>query len=228
MDDGAWQAIEISERNGFLKERIAILILAVFPTPRGNTQKDDRAAHFGVPHLQGWWNQGRVFLGLNVHPSPHRHFQRTLAVEGIEVIQRFGTSPLYRGLYLRRVPGAHMATVLVVEDEEQVLVLAESILQDNGLETLSAHGVDGALALLADNERTIDLLFTDIGLHGGSHGGIELAQEAVRLRPKLPVLYTSGQVMTDGMQAQFVEKSLFLPKPYTSDQLIQAIKEMRV
>jgi two-component system nitrogen regulation response regulator NtrX len=121
-----------------------------------------------------------------------------------------------------------MAVVLVVEDEEQVLVLAESILQDNGFETLSAHGVDGALALLADKEKRIDLLFTDIGLHESRHGGIELAQEAVRLRPKLPVLYTSGQAVTDGMQALFVENSAFLPKPYTSDQLIKAIKDMRV
>ena len=106
-----------------------------------------------------------------------------------------------------------MPTVLVVEDEEQVLVLAESILQDNGFETLSAHASEGALALLADQSQPIDLLFTDIGLYENRHGGIQLAQEAVKHRPNLKVLYTSGQGVTDGMKALFVENSAFIPKP---------------
>jgi hypothetical protein len=74
--------------------------------------------------------------------------------------------------------------VLVVEDEEQVRVLAESI-----------------------------LLFTDIGLFEARHGGLDLAQEAVRTRPGLRALYSTGQGVTDGMRALFVENSGFLPKP---------------
>ena len=51
-----------------------------------------------------------------------------------------------------------MPVVLVVEDEERVRVLAESILQEEGFETLSANGAEGARTLLADEERTVDLL----------------------------------------------------------------------
>jgi DNA-binding NtrC family response regulator len=111
-----------------------------------------------------------------------------------------------------------MPVVLVVEDEEQVRVLAESILQEEGFETLSANGAEGARALLANEERTVDLLFTDIGLFDQRHGGVEFAQEAVGLRPRLRVLYTTGQGVTDGMRA-FVESSAFLAKPYTPDAL---------
>ena len=39
------------------------------------------------------------------------------------------------------------------------------------------------------------------------------------MRPRLKVLYTSGQAVTDGMAALFVNNSAFLPKPYTVKQL---------
>src|ERR1700694_4782288 len=93
-----------------------------------------------------------------------------------------------------------MAVVLVVEDEEQVRVLAEGIIQDMGHETLTAANVEEALALLS-TDQPIDLLFADIRLWGAPQGGLELAKEAVRVRPDLPVLYTTSQGVTDGMRA---------------------------
>src|SRR5258708_14411452 len=102
-----------------------------------------------------------------------------------------------------------MSIVLVVDNEEQVRVLAESIIQELGHETLSAATVDQALALIRA-EQSIDLLFTDINLaddvEGGLvHPGLELAQQALALRPDLRVLYATGAAVTDGMQALFVQ-----------------------
>jgi len=45
-----------------------------------------------------------------------------------------------------------MGFVLIVEDDEQVRVLAESIVQDTGHETLSAANVEEAMAILSDPE----------------------------------------------------------------------------
>ena len=118
-----------------------------------------------------------------------------------------------------------MAVVLVVEDEEQVRVLAQGIIQDMGHETLTAANVKEALALLS-TRHAIDLLFADIGLWGAPQGGLELAKEAVRVRPDLPVLYTTGQGVTDGMRAMFVERFAFLGKPYTPDQLSRQIADI--
>jgi two-component system cell cycle sensor histidine kinase/response regulator CckA len=114
--------------------------------------------------------------------------------------------------------GSAVAVVLVVEDEEQVRVLAESFLQTSGHTTLSAGSVEQALALLAPPE-PIDLLFIDLKLQDESEAGLSLAVKAVKMRPNLKVLYTSAQGVTDGMQALFVENSAFLPKPYTVEQL---------
>jgi len=110
-----------------------------------------------------------------------------------------------------------MAVVLIVEDEAQVLVLAESYLQEHGHTTRSADTTDGALAIV-ENEH-VDLLFTDIGLHGDIHAGLELARQARERRPDLKVLYTTGQTVTDGMKALFVRGAKLLEKPYTVDQL---------
>jgi CheY-like chemotaxis protein len=87
-----------------------------------------------------------------------------------------------------------MAVVLVVEDEDQVRVLAESYLEEQGHEVLSAGTPAGALALLHQSP-AVDLLFTDLDLN------IELAKAAVKLRPQLRVLYATGRAISDGMKA---------------------------
>lgn len=115
-----------------------------------------------------------------------------------------------------------MAVVLVVEDEEQVLVLAKSYLEEQGHKALSADTIDGALAILGGDE-PVDVLFTDIGLHEVKDAGLELAKQAVERRPSIQVLYTTGQTVTDGMKALFVKGSALLEKPYTVDQLAAAL-----
>ena len=118
-----------------------------------------------------------------------------------------------------------MANILVVEDDEQVRVLAVSIVEELGHTAQSAANMDEALALLA-TDQVFELLFTDLGLSGHDQAGLALAVEAVRQREKLPVLYTTGQAVTDGMKALFVDNASLLPKPYTFDQLAAALKEV--
>jgi CheY-like chemotaxis protein len=115
--------------------------------------------------------------------------------------------------------------ILVVEDDEQVRVLAEALLQDGGHNTLSAATAEQALALIQDEHR-IDLLFTDLGLGGDTQAGLALATEARQRRPDLQVFYTTGQGVTDGLKALFVDPYGFLAKPYTPDQLQIAIQNL--
>jgi DNA-binding response OmpR family regulator len=114
-----------------------------------------------------------------------------------------------------------MARIMIVEDEPQVLVLAESILKEAGHETRSAANHNGAVALLEGGERP-DLLFVDHNL-GEGLSGIDTAREARRLHAAVRVLYTSGDLMNDGMRAMFVEGADFLPKPYTPEQLLERV-----
>jgi len=118
-----------------------------------------------------------------------------------------------------------MATILIVEDEDQVRVLAEAALQEQGHKTLTAGSVEEALALFK-SEQPIDVLFTDISLGDQFDGGLQLAQQAAELRPGLPVLYTTGRGVTDGMRASFVDRFAFTGKPYTPADLRSALSNL--
>ena len=115
-----------------------------------------------------------------------------------------------------------MAVVLIVEDDEQVRMLAESILQDAGHETRSAATISEAQAIVESDEK-IDALFVDVTLPDHHEAGLQLARSAAKLRPGLPVVYTTGRGITDGMHALFVEPNVFLAKPYNGEQLLTAI-----
>jgi len=120
---------------------------------------------------------------------------------------------------------AFMSTILIVEDEAPLLILAESVLQGAGYETLTA-ATSTEVQSIIQSDAQIDLLFTDLGLGDQLEAGLELGRSTAEARPALPILYTSGRALTDGMRSLFIEKSDFLPKPYTNDQLIAAIKHL--
>ena len=115
-----------------------------------------------------------------------------------------------------------MVIVLIAEDDEGVRVLTQSVIEEMGHVGLTAASPDEALALLGGN-REIALLITDIQMAANPLAGVELATEAVKARPNLPVLYTSAANVTDGTRALFVEGSAFLPKPYNIPQLTTAV-----
>ena len=118
-----------------------------------------------------------------------------------------------------------MAVILIVEEDVFIRDYAEMMIQDGDHHTLLASDVDEALSLLRSPQH-IDALITDIRLKTAALGGYELAHQAIELRPKLRVLYTTGNSITDKMKALFVEGAHFLPKPYMQDQLQGAVERL--
>ena len=118
-----------------------------------------------------------------------------------------------------------MATVLIVEDEAVLLVLAESVLQTAGYDTLSASSLVEVQAIV-ESDSKFDLLFTDLTLHDDHDAGITAAKLVAEKRPGTPVLYTSGRELTDGLKATFVENSDFVGKPYTDQLLLGAMERL--
>jgi PAS domain S-box-containing protein len=89
-----------------------------------------------------------------------------------------------------RVPRGNGETILVIEDQADVRGYSVEMLSELGYRVLDAP--DGPTGLrLIDAHRDIALLFTDVGLPGGMNGR-QLADEALRRRPALKVLFTSG------------------------------------
>jgi DNA-binding NtrC family response regulator len=118
-----------------------------------------------------------------------------------------------------------MAMILIVEDDMFLRDMAEMMIQDAGHTTLLASDVDGALSLLRSSQ-PIDALFTDIYLKSDILGGCDLAREAIKLRPNLRVLYTTGNFITDAMKSRFIKGTHLLPKPYTQQQLQDSVETL--
>ncbi|HUA54734.1 MAG TPA: response regulator [Candidatus Sulfotelmatobacter sp.] len=84
-----------------------------------------------------------------------------------------------------------MPTILVVDDDADVLSISAVIVEELGYRVIEANGGAQALEILRSPE-PVDLLLTDLAMPDVS--GQELAHIAKGLRPALKVLYTSAYV----------------------------------
>ena len=83
-------------------------------------------------------------------------------------------------------------TVLLVEDDEQVLGMAVDSLEELHYNVMIARNAEEALAHLGRDDR-IDIMFSDVVMPGGMNGA-QLAAQARALRPALKILLTSGYI----------------------------------
>ena len=125
-------------------------------------------------------------------------------------------------------------TVLVVEDNAEVLGLAVAMIRDLGYRVLvAADGVE-ALALLRDGA-PVDLLFTDIVMPRG-FSGVDLAAEARRIRSEIKIVLTSGYpAMRDAAPGSSAGSGggsgggsgdlPIIPKPYSRDALARTLRK---
>ena len=81
-------------------------------------------------------------------------------------------------------------SILVVEDDDALRAYAVEVLNDLGYSVVAAPDAVTALKIL-EVGHDVDLLFTDVVIPGAMNGR-QLADEAVRLRPGLKVLFTTG------------------------------------
>ena len=107
----------------------------------------------------------------------------------------------------------------LVDDDKSVLETAKETIVDLGYRVLSAQNGQEALQILKGAGNNVDLLFSDIVMPGGMNG-IQLAQEARRLLPRLKVLLTSGYTADVLRDKHDLSKEFpVLGKPYHREQL---------
>ena len=114
-------------------------------------------------------------------------------------------------------------TVLVVEDDPQLLALAVTIIESLGYHAVPAEDAEKALAVL-DARNDVAVLFTDISLTRGLDG-TELAVAAKRMHPTLEIVYTSGAahwVIDKGGTS--VSEDNFVAKPYKIPGLARTLR----
>ena len=122
-------------------------------------------------------------------------------------------------------------TILVVDDEEDIVTYLTTLLNDNGYCALGARNT--AAALDAIRTCTPDLILLDILMPGQS--GLSLYRTLRRSREtaRVPVLFISGLMkleewsdLPENAAAEFADQSNFLEKPIPVDKLLQRIREL--
>jgi PAS domain S-box-containing protein len=120
------------------------------------------------------------------------------------------------------IEGGH-ETVLVVEDDPPVRALVTTQLESLGYTALAASNGAEALRMIEQGV-AFDLLFTDVIMPGGMNGR-QLAEEAMRRRPSLKVLFTSGYTEDAIVHHGRLDPGvLLLAKPYRKSDLAHMIR----
>jgi PAS domain S-box-containing protein len=116
-------------------------------------------------------------------------------------------------------------TILIVEDDDSLRAYATETLSELGYRVFAAQNAAAALEIL-DREIDIDLLFTDVVMPGGTNGR-QLSTEAVRRRPGLKVLYTTGYTRNAIVHQGRLDPGVqMIGKPFSSDELGAKIRSL--
>ena len=115
-------------------------------------------------------------------------------------------------------------TVLMVEDEAPVRAVVHTMLHRLGFDVLVAADAEEALRLANAHDGPIDLLLTDVIMPGLN--GRQLAEQLLKRRPGLRVLYMSGY--TDDHLVQHLVQTAdaaYVQKPFDSETLVRKVRQ---
>jgi nitrogen-specific signal transduction histidine kinase/ActR/RegA family two-component response regulator len=115
-------------------------------------------------------------------------------------------------------------TLLLVEDEDSVRLLAARVLTDQGYVVLEARNGREALTILDRPDHGIQLLLTDVVMP--DMGGLELSERVRHEHPDIHIVYMSGYTEGDKLQPAVRSSPYpFLQKPFSPDNLAVRIRE---
>ncbi|MBV9931405.1 MAG: response regulator [Alphaproteobacteria bacterium] len=178
--------------------------------PFFTTKSVGKGTGLGLSQVYGFATQS----GGEVHVDSHVGVGTTVTLI-LPCSERGSEAP--PGAERGAVAARSRARILVVDDNEEVGFLAETLLRELG------HGVSratsGAAALATVERGRFDLVLTDVVMPGMS--GLELAERLAAIRPGLPVILSTG--FSDEIARSGTGGRSVLYKPYRLDSLAEAI-----
>jgi CheY-like chemotaxis protein len=120
------------------------------------------------------------------------------------------------------VSTSSLHTILVVDDDPLLRMLAADTFTDAGYTVFEADSGSAALQLL-ESGADVCAVFTDIQMPGDPDG-LKLASLLRTMCPDCAILVTSGQVTPEPQD--LASGARFVPKPYRPRELLALVREM--
>jgi len=114
-------------------------------------------------------------------------------------------------------------TILIADDEPTIRTYLRAILRVEGFQLLEAGDGIEALQKIEQRGDGVDLLVTDVRMP--RMDGVALAHAVTETYPGTPVLYISGYPFSvEEHRLRHANMCAFLPKPFTRQQLLEAVR----
>jgi PAS domain S-box-containing protein len=114
-------------------------------------------------------------------------------------------------------------TILLVEDEETLLTLLQTLLEENGYRVLIAKDGQEAMDVFRDHQAEISLVLSDMGLP--KLGGWEVLQKMKEVDPRVKCILASGYLDPD-LKLEMIKDGAvdFVQKPYVPHLILTRIR----
>jgi PAS domain S-box-containing protein len=185
--------------------------------PFFTTKEAGKGTGLGLATVYGIVKQSGGDIWVYSEPAKGTTFKMYFPVvaEAAETAEGGATRPQSRGT----------ETILLAEDEDGVRTLASTMLEQRGYTVLKAKDAREALEIAAAHRGDIALLVTDVIMPNKS--GRQLAEELLRSRPSLKVLFLSGYTENTVVHHGVLEEGVdFLAKPFSHDTLARTVREI--
>ncbi len=201
---------------GLAPEAVACLFEPFF-----TTKELGHGTGLGLATVHGIVRQNDGFISVESAPGAGATFRIHLPVRAES------PEPVQVGRVRGRAPETGHGTVLLVEDESSLLRVARRIIERQGYTVLASDNPLEALELARTPGRTIGLLVTDVIMPGMN--GRDLADAFARLHPRAGCLFISGYTADVIARQGVLDGEVhFLQKPFTPDQLAEAVRRAYV
>ncbi len=212
LTPGRYVVLTISDTGTGMDAQVRSRIFEPFFT----TKQKGKGTGLGLSTVYGIVKQSGGEIRVDSEPGRGTTFSIYLPLAH-ETARASGPRPPVRGLE------RGTETILLVEDEDEVRVLASEMLRRQGYTVLNARGGEEALRIWELNRNSIDMLLTDVIMPQMS--GRELAERLRAMRPDLPVLYISGYTGDVIARHGILESdAAFLQKPFTLAELGRKVR----
>ncbi len=124
----------------------------------------------------------------------------------------------------QNIPGG-TETILMVDDERDILAVGTEILEQHGYAVLTAENGKQGLEVFKRNKNQVELVILDINMP--EMGGPVCMKELLKLKPSLKILVASGYLIKDQLKHNIKHGNTeFITKPYRLEDLLQKIRDI--